>query len=277
MLLRRIFTAVILIPLVLLANFYLPTAAFTFAAAVLFLLAAWEMAGLIGYTLTKQRLLYLCYQCIAFVVVIWLPTIIIMVAALISWSVMLYFVLHYVQFTQFWARSLLVRTLLTTWLLAASWFGLIFIHVQPNGSYYVLFMLLFIWAADTGAYITGRLYGKHKLNPDISPGKSVEGVVGGVIASLLTAIIICLCLNYHPLRDYIALLTLAVVASLAGVLGDLTESMIKRRAAVKDSGNLLPGHGGVLDRIDSLLCASPLLAIGLLIWLAVALSQGVVV
>ncbi len=270
MLAKRIVTALILIPLVLLANFYLPPAPFTIITAMVFLLAGWEMARLIGYTTRRGCLLYLAYLFVALLIALLLPAIVAIVTALILWAFMLYFVLHYARFTQWWGRSLVIRTLVSIGLLATSWFSLIFIHVQPHGSYYVLFMLLFVWAADTGAYFSGRRWGRHKLAPDISPGKSVEGVIGGVIVSLIVASVICALIPFRW-SDCITLLLLAMIASLASVLGDLTESMIKRCADMKDSGQLLPGHGGLLDRIDSLLCVTPVLATGLLAWSIIGL------
>lgn len=265
MLTLRILTALILIPLVLLAIFYLPSPAFAAVTAIVFLLAGWEMAGLVGRTTSKQRVIYLLYLLIAFLISSWLHAYVVIIAALFMWGALLFSVCHYTSFSQFWAYSAFCRNALGICILAASWFSLVFIHFQPRGDYYVLFMLLFIWAADTGAYFTGRLWGKHKLAPAISPGKSIEGVIGGVIASVLVAGVIGFLIE-AVLRDYLILILLGLIASLASVLGDLTESMIKRQANVKDSGNLLPGHGGLLDRIDSLLCVSPVLAGGLIIW-----------
>jgi phosphatidate cytidylyltransferase len=121
----------------------------------------------------------------------------------------------------------------------------------------IFFLLVVIWVSDIGAFYVGRAIGKHKLAPRISPGKTVEGLVGGLIASVLVSMVF----HRYWLRSFSlgALMALAIVLDLAGVLGDLAESAIKRGAGVKDSSSVVPGHGGVLDRIDSLLFAVPVM------------------
>ncbi len=132
-----------------------------------------------------------------------------------------------------------------------------FIETRTEGLAYLIFALLIVWTTDSGAYFTGRKLGKRKLWPDISPNKTVEGFIGGIIWALITAFIIQW---IHPLTSsYITLIGVTIVASIFGQLGDLVESAIKRHYNVKDSGKLLPGHGGILDRFDSLLFVIPLL------------------
>ncbi|MDN8493205.1 CDP-archaeol synthase, partial [Acinetobacter baumannii] len=121
------------------------------------------------------------------------------------------------------------------------------------------------WGADSGAYFVGRKFGKRKLAPTVSPNKSVEGLYGGI----LTTIIVMLVVQYQYLNltwvQQLLFLILSLITVFGSVLGDLFESMIKRRAGIKDSGRVLPGHGGVLDRIDSLLAAAPIFATGMYI------------
>jgi len=265
MLKYRIITALILIPLVLAGIFYLPLLGFACLSAVVFLMAGWEWAGLIGWMSISKRCLYLIVLLIFLAILLWVPTGIILIIALFTWLAMLYFVLRYEQFSRLWARFPLGRALLGIWILGASWYGLNVIQHSPAGPYYLLFLLLFIWGADTGAYFAGRQWGKHKLAPHISPGKSIEGVIGGSLVSVLVAVIGGWFFYFSHGMQYVNLILLALLISLVSVLGDLSESMIKRQAGVKDSGNLLPGHGGLLDRIDSLLSAAPIFALGLVL------------
>lgn len=114
--------------------------------------------------------------------------------------------------------------------------------------------IILIWSTDTFAYLTGRAIGKHKLYEKISPNKTIEGSVGGLIFTLITATIISYYFTQYSLIEWLGL---SILISIFGGLGDLVESMFKRAANIKDSGNLIPGHGGVLDRFDSLIFASP--------------------
>jgi phosphatidate cytidylyltransferase len=127
----------------------------------------------------------------------------------------------------------------------------------PDGSKLVFFLLLVVWLGDTGAYYVGKNLGKHKLSPRISPKKTIEGLAGGIAASVITAVVI----HFTFFRSFPVhhAIIAGVILSVAGVIGDLAESMWKRSAAVKDSGTLLPGHGGFLDRFDSILFTAPIL------------------
>ena len=128
-----------------------------------------------------------------------------------------------------------------------------------NNNYLVLLLFGLIWAADVGAYFAGKAIGKTKLSPNVSPKKTVEGLVGGVILSLIVAgTYVFISLGNPSISDYLTYGILSIIISLASVIGDLFESVLKRLANVKDSGRLLPGHGGILDRIDSLTCAAPI-------------------
>jgi len=130
----------------------------------------------------------------------------------------------------------------------------------------VYFLLLVVWLGDTGAYYTGRNFGKHKMSPRISPKKTWEGLAGGIVASVITAVVIHL--TFFPQFALVHAIIVGVVLSLTGVIGDLAESMWKRSAGVKDSGTLIPGHGGLFDRFDSILYTAPILYV---YW---AIAQG---
>jgi phosphatidate cytidylyltransferase len=134
---------------------------------------------------------------------------------------------------------------------------IILIRAEPGGAQWLLMLTAITAGSDTGAYYAGTLLGKHKLCPRISPGKTVEGFVGGIVAGVATALLLAYFLMAEVSPLTISLL--AVVLTCIGVVGDLTESVIKRSAGVKDSGTLLPGHGGLLDRVDSLLLTAPVL------------------
>ncbi|HEU4886264.1 MAG TPA: phosphatidate cytidylyltransferase [Thermoanaerobaculia bacterium] len=127
----------------------------------------------------------------------------------------------------------------------------------PEGYKLVFFLLLVVWLGDSGAYYVGKQFGKHKLSPRISPKKTIEGLVGGIIASILAAVVIHF--TFFPKFPLLHAIIAGVILSFAGVIGDLAESMWKRSAAVKDSGTLIPGHGGFLDRFDSILFTAPIL------------------
>ena len=133
--------------------------------------------------------------------------------------------------------------------------GLAMAALQPE---HVLLVLVLVWIADTAAYFVGRAWGRHKLAPAISPGKSWEGAAGGLIGAALYAIIVAF---FTQRGAHVALVTTAVVLGMVSIVGDLFESAAKRQAGVKDSGTLLPGHGGILDRIDSATATLPLAAL----------------
>ncbi len=141
-------------------------------------------------------------------------------------------------------------------LLATPWYAMLVLRSQPEGEWLVLLLLLLVWGADIGAYFAGRRWGQAKLLPAVSPGKTVAGAVGGSLASIMIAAVAALFMEQPPLM-MAYFLFVGFVVSWISILGDLAESLFKRRAGVKDSGTLLPGHGGVLDRIDSVTVAAP--------------------
>jgi len=128
--------------------------------------------------------------------------------------------------------------------------------------------MFIVWGADVGAYFAGRTFGKHKLAPNVSPGKTWEGVYGGIVTTTLVAFIAGLMLQdtIHmdlTIKQWILLFAATFVVTAVSVVGDLVESMMKRHRGIKDSSNLLPGHGGVMDRIDSMTAALPVFALAL--------------
>ena len=138
----------------------------------------------------------------------------------------------------------------------------IYIRIQPQGAWLILMVVAVVACADIGAYFSGRAFGKHKLAPAVSPGKSWEGFWGGLGCSMLLALVVAHATNGD---NWWILLALVIPTSLASVLGDLVESMIKRHRGLKDSSHILPGHGGLMDRLDSLTAAAPVFALGLML------------
>lgn len=163
------------------------------------------------------------------------------------------------------APSIVFSGVLGYLVLGFAWLALVTLHGLMAGPYFFTLLLLVVWGADTGAYFAGRSFGRRKLAPKISPGKTWEGAVGGLLLALFGALML------HALfgpswPSLLFLLPMVLITVLFSIVGDLFESMIKRQYGAKDSGNLLPGHGGILDRIDSLTAAAPIFVMGLL-WL----------
>lgn len=136
-----------------------------------------------------------------------------------------------------------------------------FYQARSIGLATVMFGMLIVWLTDSGAYMVGRTIGKHKLAPKISPNKTLEGSIGGSIVAVLVVPTLFSLFGWLPSYSLFELLGIAIVLSIAGQIGDLIESGFKRHYGVKDSGNILPGHGGILDRFDSMLIVMPLMAL----------------
>lgn len=268
MLKQRIITALLLAPLALWGIWALSSQGFAIAMGIIFSMAAWEWSRLAGFERTPGRGLYVLIIAVAMAGGYLLlaqenwPQMI-LVIALMWWTFALMSVLSYPQSSGMWQRSAVARGIAGLLVLVPSWAALVLLH-KHLGPGYVILLMLIIWSADTGAYFAGRAFGRHKLAPHVSPGKTIEGVAGGAMLSLTVALVGSLWLE--PVGGYVAFSVLVLATVMISVLGDLVESLFKRVVNLKDSGGLLPGHGGVMDRIDSMTAAAPLFTLGLL-WL----------
>ncbi len=180
-------------------------------------------------------------------------------ASLVIWLMALSWVSKFPTHTNWYGRKLAFMGMV---ILVASITAMFSLWQQSP--WWLMYVFLLVWCADSGAYFVGRKLGRRKMAPNVSPNKSMEGLAGGVVTGLLVVIGISVFMLKLTGIALIAFIALSVVTILISVLGDLFESMLKRRANVKDSGTILPGHGGILDRIDSLLSATPIFALGFL-------------
>lgn len=186
-----------------------------------------------------------------------------LVLALAWWVMALIWLIRYRPEQKEGLTVLAVKGIAGVLTLMPAWAALVAVHADGrNGAYLMLLLLVLIWAADSGAFFAGRRWGNVKLAPQISPGKTREGVYGALAVASLWAAAGGLWLGLQGLR-LILFVTLCLVTVLFSIVGDLFESMVKRQKGVKDSGTLFPGHGGVLDRIDSLTAAAPVFVLGL--------------
>ena len=209
-------------------------------------LAAWMCGGVLA-VLSVVTLLYLS----SFWIVLW-------GASILVWLMSIAWVRQYPQHDGWYNGGLLylgglliiaaITAIFALWQLSPWW---------------LMYVFLLVWGADSGAYFVGRKLGMRKLAPMVSPNKSIEGLIGGLVTSCLIIIVVSILYLDLPVTGFIFFMLLSLITVVASVQGDLVESMIKRRAGIKDSGRILPGHGGVLDRVDSLLSATPIFAAGM--------------
>lgn len=273
MLKQRIITAAWLAPLVLAGLFGLDGGAYALFTAFIVLLGSWEWVNLAGITRNVQRAQLVALMAVL-MLVMWLTGAATAIwplwLAAAGWLVNFYWVTRYPAAGEQWQSSAR-RLAMGLWVLLPCWVG--FNVLRESGMAWLLFVLLLVWCADIGAYFVGRNWGKRKLAPHVSPGKSWEGVYGGLAATAILAILFALWLSLG-LSGSITLIMVTAVVTLASVLGDLLESMLKRHRNIKDSSQLLPGHGGVLDRVDSLTAAIPLFALFYVEVLVEIFAQG---
>lgn len=266
MLLHRFLTALVLVSTTLVCLFAENPLGWNILVSVFVLIAWWEWINLanaryfgiktIFFTLLLLLMAYLMYF-------YQLPIVVVIVMA------MLWLVLLTATLQTRWQRIGIVwsdvsKLFIGSTVLAFAWSSLVWLKEQANGSWWVLGFLLIIWLADTGAYFVGKRFGKTKLAPSVSPGKTLEGMLGGLALVAIYALITKV--SFSALFQSNAVILCAIIIAIVSIGGDLYESWLKRLVGIKESSNILPGHGGVLDRIDSLIAALPFMILSY-IWL----------
>ncbi len=276
MLLKRIITASVLASLIALAVFKLPMEYFSLVIGLVTLLAAWEWSNLAGVTSLVKRVLFLLVLILPMLGIHFWTQILELIAQALDWpdvrdysGILEWLVIPPVLF---WILvMILIRntptgvlnlTLKTRYKVLIGWFVLLsaWMFLSRLRAFYgtemTMYFLILIWVADISAYFSGKKWGVTKLAPEISPGKTVAGMYGALIAGVVCAVALSLIYGFNLMiaSDFMLLSVLTVLIS---IYGDLFVSVVKRQRGVKDSGSLLPGHGGVLDRIDSMIAAIP--------------------
>ncbi len=269
----RVITALLMAPAALAPVLLLPTPWVVGVGARLFLAGLWEWFRLAEVEDTLARSVLLVVNLLLMVMIVWAsPTDaggslvlfkLAVVVGVVWWLLAMLWLMHYDFASDHDTHARVFKLAAATLSVIPAWCALALIH--RDGAGWLLVALGIIWAADTGAYFAGRAFGKHKLSPRISPNKTVEGLVGGAVAGVSIAVI-----GAALLGTTAAVLPLVALAAFVtvifSVVGDLFESLLKRHVGAKDSGTMIPGHGGLLDRLDSVLAALPVFALGK-IWL----------
>ncbi len=259
MLKQRVITATIMLPVALIITFLLPINIFSVITGLIVVLAAWEWANLSHLTTQTFRIMYAIVTGLLIIGSSFFQSTGFLLGIGLAWWIMaIMLIISYPESKSAW-QSRVVKLILGWLVLIPAWAGLVTIRNQEYGSYYLLYLFGIVWMADIAAYFSGRLFGKHKLAPKLSPGKTWQGVIGGMIMVSILALIVVSYTGFAPFNR-LGVFMVSLVVFVFSVFGDLFESMLKRERGIKDSGNILPGHGGVLDRLDSLIAAAPIFA-----------------
>jgi phosphatidate cytidylyltransferase len=268
----RLLAALVMTPLAIAAIVLLPTPWMMALAAVIFLGGLWEWYDLAEIEDTLARTVLLVANLGLMVALVWasrgdegMSYVLFKLATVLGvlwWLLALLWLRNFNFASDHDGHARMFKLAAGALAVIPAWCALAWIHASdPNGHRWLLTALAIVWAADTGAYFTGRRFGKRKLSPRVSPNKTVEGLAGGWVAGVVVGVLLALVAGAEAAQlPAVALVATATV--LFSVVGDLFESMLKRHVGVKDSGHLIPGHGGLLDRLDGVLAALPAFALG---------------
>ncbi|NOZ10972.1 MAG: phosphatidate cytidylyltransferase [Gammaproteobacteria bacterium] len=266
MLKSRVITAIIMAAILLGVLFGLSGTTFALVLGLVVLAGAWEWSRLAGLTRVESRLFYvvvitavgvLCYRYV-------FPDIWPLLVS-VGWWLAIVGLLFYLQLRGGQLQSRAFVLLAGIVVLVPAWYAAVVLHaIDLRRPWLLLSVLMVIWAADIAAYFVGKARGRIRLAPHLSPGKTVEGLFGGLVGVLVVALLLGTVWQLEAAM-LLAWMGLCLICGLFSAVGDLFESVIKRQAGAKDSGNLLPGHGGILDRIDSFTAAAPVFALGWLL------------
>lgn len=262
MLRQRIITALVIAAVLLTVLLWIPPTYAVLVFGVVLLLGAWEWSAFVGLKQPSSRVIYVLVLALGMLAV-WfgaadLPQLLVLLTATAFWwlAALIWIVACPTRVSQPMAAVAGALSLIPAWVALSRLQGEV-----DRGPELVLFLFVLIAMADIGAYLAGRRLGRNKLAPRVSPGKTWEGVAGGVAFALLAAVVGA----YWFRLDTPRFVSLCFVVIVASVIGDLNESLFKRHVGLKDSSSLLPGHGGILDRIDSMTAAAPLFLLGLIL------------
>jgi len=259
MLIKRLLTAVILAPLVIMAVLKLDSSEFLLVMMPVLAISSWEYSSLIKMRRWLAKALYVSALMTAVYFLNQMPFLLmpLLIITLLWWGINSFWIISFPRHTHYWNNYLTTRLVNGFFFFVPLLISLSALH--QIDSTIVLLLLALVWAADSGAYFVGRAIGKNKLLLSASPGKTIEGAAGGALFSLgVMFIYVRFGFEDATFEQYFFYGILSLVVTLASILGDLFESLQKRVAGVKDSGILLPGHGGLFDRIDSLTASAPI-------------------
>lgn len=254
---KRIITGVCLTALIFLAIFILNTPLFALFCGLVLLIGAWEWLSFSNYfsTFFKINLIILM---ILLMLASWFYLSWVIPIGVFIWVLAIVLILIPMTASQFLKRPFYLA-LFAFCILIPAWAGIVFLHSEPN-HWGVIYILMISVLADTGAYFSGKFFGKHKMAPQVSPKKTLEGAFGGIVLASVLSSLFFEFLGQTSRASFWDFLLISIGLVFVSIFGDLFESLLKRHCGVKDSGNILPGHGGVLDRIDSVIAILPVFA-----------------